>query len=181
MKLGTYSFAFAFCALAAFAGKKPVLIEPCDCTAVGTGEERWTVKTDPQPAPVNTATVPQITPADMCAWQAPSQPVGETRTADEQKFYALVCKIVAMKLEDDGDLHIEVENTGGASGRVVVELPCGPTWCEMRKHVIEWTKTNSVVKRKTAQPVVSPHNRASGKRCEMDLGRRLSTGTCEST
>lgn len=121
------------------------------------GEERWAAKTDPQPAPVNTAALPRLTPADICAWPAPAEKVPDGRMPAEQQWYALICRIVAMKLEDDGDLHIEVENADGRPGRVVIELPCGATWCEMRKHVVEWTKANIVLKRGRLS-TVSPHN-----------------------
>lgn len=156
MKLSLSVQLFASLALAATAIGKPKGIEPCDCQS-RSGEMRWEAKTDSQLPPVNTATIPRVTPADICAWQPPSEPVNDARIAAEQNWYALVCRIVAMKLEEDGDLHIEVENTTGASGRVVVELPCGETWCEMRKHVVEWTKGSWVLKRGKLS-TVSPHN-----------------------
>jgi hypothetical protein len=151
----SFAAIFAYVFIAA-AGGAPMVIAPCDCLVM-KGEERWSAKTDPQPAPINTANLARITPADMCAWSVPTEPVTDARIEAEQKWYALVCRIVAMKLEADGDLHIEVENVTGGSGRVVVELPCGETWCEMRKHVVEWTKANSVLQRGKLSPV-SPHN-----------------------
>ena len=127
MKLApTVAAIFAF-ALTATAGKKAAVIPPCEC-ATRQGEVRWTAKTDPQPAPINTATVRRITPDEMYAWPVPSEPVTDARIAAEQQWYALVCRIVAIKIEEDGDLHVEVENTNGGSARVVVELPCGPIW-----------------------------------------------------
>ena len=155
MKLLPGVLFFSVCAVATTAGRKPVVVAPCDCQSK-SGEKRWAAKTDAELPPVNTAAVLRITPAEMCAWEVPAKPVTGVRNAAEQKWYALVCRIVAIKLEKDGDLHIEVENVAGSSGRVVVELPCGPAWCEMRRHVVEWTK-GSLLKSGRLEPV-SPHN-----------------------
>src|SRR4051812_8514410 len=150
------SLALCVGAFALTAAQKRVVIAPCDCTGM-TGEARWPAKTDAQPAPLVTTAIPRVTPADICALPAPSESVTGARIPAEQKWYALVCRIDKMMLEKDGDLHIEVVNTDGRPGRVVVELPCGETWCEMRKHVIEWTRANSVLQRGKLKPV-SPHN-----------------------
>jgi hypothetical protein len=155
MKTPAKLLVLLFCLLATTAAKKPVSIPPCDCTGMA-GEARWAAKTDPQPAPLNTATIPRITPAEMYAWPVPAESVPDARMPAEQQWYAVLCRIVAIKIEADGDLHVEVENTSGGGPRVVVELPCGPAWCEMRKHVVEWTKA-SLLRRGRLTPV-NPHN-----------------------
>ena len=147
--------AVSVCAFALSAAKPAVVIPPCECGAM-KGEARWAAKTDPQLAPVNTAAVTRITPDEMYAWPVPSESVTEARIAAEQQWYALACRIVAIKIEADGDLHLEVENANGGSARVVVELPCGQAWCEMRKHVCEWTKAG--VLKGGRLKTVSPHN-----------------------
>jgi len=42
-------------------------------------------------------------------------------------------------VEDDGDLHVVMENTDGRRGRIVVELPVGRPWCKLRAAVFTWT------------------------------------------
>jgi hypothetical protein len=64
------------------------------------------------------------------------------RTWIENKWYALTGRVVALKAETDGDLHIELQDaTGDKPGIVIVELPAKPKWCEIRNTVFRWTRT----------------------------------------
>ena len=64
------------------------------------------------------------------------------RTGIENKWFALIGRVVAVQVEADGDLHIALGNaTGDKPGIVVCEVPAEPTWCEIRTAVFSWTPT----------------------------------------
>jgi len=54
----------------------------------------------------------------------------------------LTGRVVAVKAETDGDLHVELRDaTGDKPGIVIVEVPAKPQWCEIRNTVFGWTRT----------------------------------------
>ena len=56
--------------------------------------------------------------------------------------YALKGRVVELKVEEDGDLHIALHDvTGDKPGVVVCEVPAKPQWCEIRTTVFSWTPT----------------------------------------
>jgi len=64
------------------------------------------------------------------------------RMGIENKWFAPTGRVVAIEVEADGDLHIELGNaTGDKPGIVVCEVPAEPTWCEIRKTIFSWTRT----------------------------------------
>jgi hypothetical protein len=64
------------------------------------------------------------------------------RTGIENKWFALTGRVVAVRVEADGDLHVELADTpGGKPGIVVCEVPAKPQWCEIRTTVFSWTRT----------------------------------------
>ena len=64
------------------------------------------------------------------------------RTGREQNWFSLTGRVVAVKVEADGDLHIELSDaTGDKQGIVVVEIPLGPQWCNIRTTVFSWSPT----------------------------------------
>ena len=63
------------------------------------------------------------------------------RIWSEQKWYAPTGRVVDLRAEEDGDLHIALQDvTGDKPGIVVVEIPAKPQWCELRKIVFGWTE-----------------------------------------
>jgi hypothetical protein len=46
-----------------------------------------------------------------------------------------------VKVEPDGDLHIQLVDQDADDGdvNVVVEVPFGEPWCDIRKEVFSWT------------------------------------------
>jgi hypothetical protein len=63
-------------------------------------------------------------------------------TGIENNWYALTGRLVALRVEADGDLHVAVQDaTGDKPGIVIVEVPAKPKWCEIRKTVFSWTRT----------------------------------------
>jgi hypothetical protein len=64
------------------------------------------------------------------------------RTEIANKWFALTGRVIALKVEADGDLHIALQDaTGDKSGIVVCEVPAKPQWCEIRSTVFSWTHT----------------------------------------
>ena len=63
------------------------------------------------------------------------------RTGIENKWYALKGRVVELKVEEDGDLHIALHDaTGDKPGVVVCKKPA-EQWCEIRTTVFSWTPT----------------------------------------
>ena len=88
--------------------------------------------------------IQSVTPSDIYAWSGPDVHLtGQSeRTALEQKWFAVTGRVVAIKAETDGDLHIALADaTGGKPGIVVCEIPPQPQWCEIRNTVFSWTRT----------------------------------------
>ena len=54
----------------------------------------------------------------------------------------LTGRVVAVKAETDGDLHIALRDATGDKPRiVVVEVPAKPRWCSIRETVFSWART----------------------------------------
>jgi len=64
------------------------------------------------------------------------------RTGIENKWFALTGRVVAVKTETDGDIHIALQDaTGDKPGIVIVEVSEKPQWCSIRETVFSWTRT----------------------------------------
>ena len=139
--------------------KTPVTFtSPCECIG-NHGVSRWAAKTDLQEPPTNAAEIKKITPAHILAWQGPGGRIDQRtdRIAAEHQWYAVTGRIEKVKVEDDGDIHIEMKDIG-ADASIVVELPLGPPWCEMRKTVFSWTNATFPLTGKfkvTQHPVIT--------------------------
>jgi len=49
--------------------------------------------------------------------------------------------VIELRAEEDGDLHIALQDaTGDKPGVVVVEIPAKPQWCDLRNIVFGWTE-----------------------------------------
>lgn len=121
---------------------KPVVIFTSPCTCEGNhGVSRWAAKTDTALPPANSTDIKQITPADMFSWQGVGGGVTQKsrRLIAEENWFSVTGRVENVRIEDDGDLHIEMKNTDARPGGIVVELPLGETWCAMRKMVFSWT------------------------------------------
>jgi hypothetical protein len=58
----------------------------------------------------------------------------------ENKWLALTGRVVAIRAEMDGDLHIALADaTGDKPGIVVCEVPAKLQWCDIRNAVFSWT------------------------------------------
>jgi hypothetical protein len=74
------------------------------------------------------------------AWNRRSFDVA-IRAHRKQKWFALTGRVVAVKVEADGDLHLALQDaTGDKPGIVVCEVPARHQWCETRTTVFGWTR-----------------------------------------
>ena len=80
-------------------------------------------------------------PSEMFSWPGPDAALTmqSERTGIENKWYALKGRVVELKVEEDGDLHIALHDaTGDKPGVVVCEVPAKPQWCEIRTTVFSY-------------------------------------------
>ena len=135
--------AIAFLCSAAAATKPPVTFEsPCECRD-NHGEHRWAVKNDPSTPPVDASAIQAVTPSDVFSWPGPAEHLTQSseRTGIENNWFALTGRVVAVKVEMDGDLHVALQDaTGDKTGIVVCEIPAKQQWCSIRETVFSWTQ-----------------------------------------
>jgi hypothetical protein len=145
----TYARAFTIAAVAfvcrAAAETSPsVTVEsPCSCHD-NHGKTRLAVKNDPSTPPADASTIQAVTPSDIFRWPGPDVHLtGESeRTGIENNWFALTGRVIAVKVEMDGDLHIALADaTGDKPGIVVAEVPAKQQWCSIRETVFSWTRT----------------------------------------
>jgi hypothetical protein len=123
------------------AGKRTA--SPCECHG-NHGERRGAVKNDPSTPPTDASAIQVITPSDVFSWPGPVEHLTQSseRTGIDNNWFALTGRVVAVKVEMDGDLHIALQDaTGDKAGIVVFEVPAKPQWCEVRNTVLNWTRT----------------------------------------
>ena len=144
MTLATTLIIAAFLSSTVAATSLPLTFEsPCSCRDTH-GKHRWSVKNDPSLPPADANAIQAVTPSDIYSWPGPDVPLTQSseRTGIENKWFALTGRVVALKVEADGDLHIGLQDaTGDKPGIVVVEVPAKPHWCEIRNRVFSWTPT----------------------------------------
>ena len=119
-------------------------VSPCECQGQKSGS-RWPVKTDPSPVPLDKSTIQAVTPSQIYEWKGPGPdvpltPKTDTRIAAEQKWYNLTGRLVGVKVENDGDITLVLNDAEGKkAGSVGAEIPVGSTWCKLRQTVFGWT------------------------------------------
>ena len=103
----TLIIAALFCSTAVAAPEPVTCDSPCDCHNAH-GEGRWSVKTDPSLPPTDASAIQAVTPSEMFSWPGPDAALTmqSERTGIENKWYALKGRVVELKVEEDGDLHI---------------------------------------------------------------------------
>jgi hypothetical protein len=116
---------------------------PCECQGFH-GADRWSAKTDSSIPPRNKREIQAIIPSQIYRWPGPGPKVSLTRHSDriaaEQKWYALTGRVVDLRVEADGDIHIALKDANdNKEGIVGVEVPVGTQWCEIRKRIFGWT------------------------------------------
>ena len=116
--------AIAFLCSTAAATSPPVTFEsPCECRD-NHGEHRWAVKNDPSTPPVDASAMQAVTPSDVFSWPGPAEHLTQSseRSGIENNWFALTGRVVAVKVEMDGDLHLALQDaTGDKAGIVSVK------------------------------------------------------------
>jgi hypothetical protein len=156
MTRATFRIAVAF--LCSASSSSLVTYEsPCECLD-NHGKHRWAEKNDPDRPPSDASAIQTVTPSDVFNWQGPTEPL---KASSEQKWYALSGRVIDLRAEEDGDLHIALADASGDKpGTVVAEIPAKPQWCELRKIVFGWTqvqfpfRVRSGRKLKVNQPLI---------------------------
>ena len=124
------------CSTTAPAPQKVTCESPCLCTSAH-GKGRWAVKNDPETPPGDTNTIQAVTPSDIFSWAGPEVHQKSKRIGLEQKWFPVTGRVVAFKVEADGDLHIALSDaTGDKEGTLVCEVPLKPQWCDIRETVL---------------------------------------------
>src|SRR5215510_4065286 len=103
----TLIIAALVCSTAAAAPEPVTCDSPCDCHDA-YGEGRWSVKTDASLPPTDASAIQAVTPSEMFSWPGPDAPITmqSERTGIENKWYALKGRVVELKVEEDGDVHV---------------------------------------------------------------------------
>jgi hypothetical protein len=119
------------------------LASPCKVTGQH-GIDRWPAKTDAESVPSDKSKITSITPSQVFAWPGVGVAAHLTkqspRSASEQRWFALTGAITGMKMEADGDIHIELVDANHIkTGTVGAEIPPGQTWCKLRSLALGWT------------------------------------------
>jgi hypothetical protein len=110
----TFTIAAIAClSSAASAAQQEVTCEsPCECSSAH-GKGRWSVKNDPETPPTDTSTIQAVMPSDIYSWAGPEVLQRSKRIGLEQKWFAVTGRVVAVKVEADGDLHIALSDATG--------------------------------------------------------------------
>lgn len=126
--------------LSAAAPKEVTYSSECSCEG-DHGVQRWRAKTDPSEPPPRAADIIPITPSEIYQWVGPGIiPHGGRRTGNELRFFSLTGRVIAMQVENDGDVHIVLVNAEDERpGKVIVEIPLGARWCALRTMAFSWT------------------------------------------
>lgn len=116
---------------------------PSDCKGAH-GVARWAAKVDNSKPPSDKSQITAITPSKMFAWKGVGTKIKLTQSSNripaEQKWYVMTGKVDKIKVEADGDIHIElVDASGNKPGTVGVEVPCGQIWRPLRAMVFSWS------------------------------------------
>ena len=142
--------AIAFVCSAA-APQPPVTFEsPCECRD-NHGKARLAVKNDSSTPPADASAIQAVTPSDVFSWPGPAEHLTQSseRTGIENNWFALTGRVVAVKVEMDGDLHLALQDaTGDKAGIVVCEVPAKPQWCEIHLVVLpfgDWSIAQKIM------------------------------------
>jgi hypothetical protein len=77
----------------------------------------------------------------MFGWAGPDAALTmqSERTGIENKWYALKGRVVDLRAEEDGDLHIALQDASGDKpGIIVAEIPAKAEWCDLLRGYAVW-------------------------------------------
>jgi len=114
--------------------------EVCHCVGCHA-EYRWDAKTDEEAPP--TSVTNKLTPSEVGSWAGPGgiYTKDTPRRGQERQWFTMTGRVTLVKVEVDGDLHIQLVDESADDGdlNVVVEVPFGSPWCDIRNTVFSWT------------------------------------------
>jgi hypothetical protein len=145
---------------------------PCECRD-NHGEGRWAVKNGASLPPADASAIQSVTPSDMYGWPGIDAQLTwqSERTGIENKWFALTGRVVAVKVEADGDLHLALQDaTGDKPGIVICEIPGKPEWCEIRNTVLVGRELDflcTFVRQENFRSMKRRSSRSSAKRSGM--------------
>jgi hypothetical protein len=130
------------------------------------GKWRWDVKTDRAKPPATIPADHKVTVAEVAAWEPPKDKVKAStpRFGRETEWFELTGKVVLVKAEQDGDLHIQLGDPKGKSKlEVVVEVPVdngveNSAWSKIRKTVFDWSSQDFPFTTKTGKKLELTEN-----------------------
>jgi hypothetical protein len=120
----TFTIAAVASVCIAAANSPPVTFEsPCECRG-NHGQQRWSVKIDPSLPPADAKAIQAVTPSDIYSWPGPDVPLTQSseRTGIENNWFALTGRIVAVKVEADGDIHIALRDASGNKPGISIQM-----------------------------------------------------------
>jgi len=81
-----------------------IALSPCDCRG-NQGKVRWSVKNDSSVPPADASAIQAVTPSDIFSWPRLDVRLTQSseRTGIENNWFALTGRVVALKVETDGD------------------------------------------------------------------------------
>jgi len=106
------------------------------------------LKNDPSTPSADASAIQALTPSDIYSWVGPDVRLTQSseRTGIENNWFALTGRVIAVKVEADGDLHIALQDaTGDRPGIVVAEVPAKPGWLDRLKDRSGRRTGNSIV------------------------------------
>jgi len=123
-------------------------VSPTECD-LAHGAYRWDVKTDQELPPDTIPDTNKVKPSDIAQWPPLQGKVTmhTPRSGREKDWFEVTGKVVLVRAEADGDLHIQLKDADGQSDiMVVVEIPVKQhtgesPWDESRTQVFGWSKT----------------------------------------
>jgi hypothetical protein len=129
---------------------------------------RILVKNDDELPPDHIPLDHKIRPSDMAAWPVPKGKFTQKtpRSGKEKEWWELTGRVVLAKAEEDGDIHLQLEDADGKGKvQVVVEVPVGQPWDEIRTEIFSWTTAKFPFKTASSHPLtlkVKPLVRVEG-------------------
>jgi hypothetical protein len=145
-----YAAALLLAAAALAYARKPrptvTFVSPIE-TKGAHGKWRWKIKTDSDRPPTSIPADHRVTPADIAGWESPEAKVSTRtpRVGREKEWYQLTGKVLLVKAEEDGDLHIQLGDPEGRGRmQVVVEVPVDnekpdSAWSQIRTTIFGWS------------------------------------------
>jgi hypothetical protein len=120
MKRSTLTIAVAFLCSTVAAAPLVTFESPCECQD-NHGKHRSAEKNDPALPPTDASAIQPVKPSDIFNWQGPTEHLTSSseRIWSAQKWYALTGRVVDLRAEEDGDLHIALADVNGDKNRQI--------------------------------------------------------------